>query len=165
MPASSPSPHWATRHDKDYWKKWFPADLISESFPGQFRNWFYSLLTMSTALENTEPFRANFTYATLMDEKGEEMHKSKGNAIEFEEGADKMGVDAMRWMYSGTNPRVQPLLRVRARRRDPPQAPHPPCGTSTPSSPPTPTSTAIHPTRPRLPSQSAPNSTAGSSPS
>ena len=92
------------RHDKDYWRKWFPADLISESFPGQFRNWFYSLLTMSTALENTEPFRANFTYATLMDEKGEEMHKSKGNAIEFEEGADKMGVDAMRWMYSGTNP-------------------------------------------------------------
>ncbi|MDE2715641.1 MAG: isoleucine--tRNA ligase [Chloroflexota bacterium] len=92
------------RHDKDYWKKWFPADLISESFPGQFRNWFYSLLTMSTALENTEPFRANFTYATLMDEKGDEMHKSKGNAIEFEEGADQMGVDAMRWMYSGTNP-------------------------------------------------------------
>ena len=24
------------RHDKDYWRKWFPADLISESFPGQF---------------------------------------------------------------------------------------------------------------------------------
>ena len=59
---------------------------------------------MSTALEDTEPFLANFTYATLMDEKGEEMHKSKGNAIEFEEGADKMGVDAMRWMYCGTNP-------------------------------------------------------------
>ena len=92
------------RNDKDYWRKWFPADLISESFPGQFRNWFYSLLTMSTALEDTQPFLANFTYATLMDEKGEEMHKSKGNAIEFEEGADKMGVDAMRWMYSGTNP-------------------------------------------------------------
>ena len=92
------------RNDKDYWRKWFPADLISESFPGQFRNWFYSLLTMSTALENTEPFRANFTYATLMDEKGEEMHKSKGNAIEFEEGADKMGVDAMRWMFCATNP-------------------------------------------------------------
>ena len=92
------------RNDKDYWRKWFPADLISESFPGQFRNWFYSLLTMSTALEDTEPFLANFTYATLMDEKGEEMHKSKGNAIEFEEGADKMGVDAMRWMYCGTNP-------------------------------------------------------------
>ena len=94
------------RHEdqKDHWREWFPADLVSESFPGQFRNWFYSLLTMSTALENIEPFRANFTYAILQDEKGEDMHKSKGNSIEFNEGADKMGVDAMRWMYSGTNP-------------------------------------------------------------
>ena len=92
------------RHDKDYWRQWFPADLISESFPGQFRNWFYSLLTMSTVLEDTEPFLTNFAFATLMDEKGEEMHKSKGNSIEFEEGADKMGVDSMRWMYCATNP-------------------------------------------------------------
>ena len=92
------------RHDKDYWHQWFPADLISESFPGQFRNWFYSLLTMSTVLEDTEPFLTNFAFATLMDEKGEEMHKSKGNSIEFEEGADKMGVDSMRWMYCATNP-------------------------------------------------------------
>ena len=92
------------RHDKDYWRQWFPADLISESFPGQFRNWFYSLLTMSTVLEDAEPFLTNFAFATLMDENGEEMHKSKGNSIEFEEGADKMGVDSMRWMYCATNP-------------------------------------------------------------
>ena len=92
------------RHDKDYWRQWFPADLISESFPGQFRNWFYSLLTMSAVLEDAEPFRTNFAYATLMDENGEEMHKSKGNSIEFEEGADKMGVDSMRWMYCAANP-------------------------------------------------------------
>ena len=30
------------RNDKKYWEDWFPADWISESFPGQFRNWFYS---------------------------------------------------------------------------------------------------------------------------
>lgn len=101
------------RHDRDGWRQWFPADLVSESFPGQFRNWFYSLLTMSTALENAEPFRTNFTYATLMDEKGAEMHKSKGNSIEFEEGADKMGVDAMRWMYCGTNPASNLLFGFR----------------------------------------------------
>ena len=39
------------RNDKKYWEDWFPADWISESFPGQFRNWFYSLLCMSTVLE------------------------------------------------------------------------------------------------------------------
>ncbi|MBI5465160.1 class I tRNA ligase family protein [Candidatus Gottesmanbacteria bacterium] len=32
------------------------------------------------------------------------MHKSLGNAIEFNEGADKIGVDVMRWMYVTQNP-------------------------------------------------------------
>ena len=92
------------RHERDYWKEWFPADWISESFPGQFRNWFYSLLTMGTVLENQEPFRTVFSYALMRDEKGEEMHKSRGNAIWFEDAADRMGVDAMRWVYTRTNP-------------------------------------------------------------
>ena len=92
------------RQDKDYWRQWFPADWISESFPGQFRNWFYSLLTMSTALENTEPFRSVFSYALMRDEKGEEMHKSKGNAIWFEDAAERMGVDSMRWLFARQNP-------------------------------------------------------------
>ena len=92
------------RHDRDDWSRWFPADLISESFPGQFRNWFYSLLTMSTVLENSEPCRAIFSYALVRDEKGEEMHKSKGNAIWFDEAAERMGVDAMRWLYVRHNP-------------------------------------------------------------
>ena len=87
------------RNDREHWRDWFPADWISESFPGQFRNWFYSLLAMSATLEETEPFKACFTYALLRDEHGAEMHKSKGNAIWFEDAADKMGVDVMRWMY------------------------------------------------------------------
>ncbi len=92
------------RHDKTSWNEWFPADWVSESFPGQFRNWFYSLLAMSTVLENTEPFKAVFTYALVRDEHGEEMHKSKGNSILFDDAADRMGVDVMRWMYLRQNP-------------------------------------------------------------
>jgi isoleucyl-tRNA synthetase len=92
------------RTKPDFWREWFPADWISESFPGQFRNWFYSLLTMSTVLENSEPFRTVFSYALMRDEKGEEMHKSKGNAIWFEEAAERMGVDSMRWLYARHNP-------------------------------------------------------------
>ena len=92
------------RHDQDYWRKWFPADWISESFPGQFRNWFYSLLTMSTVLESTAPFRSVFSYALMRDDQGEEMHKSKGNAIWFEDAAERMGVDAMRWVFLRQNP-------------------------------------------------------------
>ncbi len=90
--------------NREYWKEWFPADLISESFPGQFRNWFYSLLAMSTILERRAPFRHIFTYATLLAEDGRPMHKSWGNAIEFNEAADRMGVDVMRWMYCDHKP-------------------------------------------------------------
>jgi isoleucyl-tRNA synthetase len=90
--------------DPEYWQKWFPADLISESFPGQFRNWFYSLLAMSTILERKAPFRNVFSYATLLGEDGRAMHKSWGNSIEFNEAADEMGVDVMRWLYCSHRP-------------------------------------------------------------
>ena len=92
------------RKDREYWRKWFPADWITESFPGQFRNWFYSLLTMSTVLEGREPTRTVHSYALMRDEHGDEMHKSKGNAIWFEDAAERMGADAMRWLYSRHNP-------------------------------------------------------------
>src|SRR5258706_11828431 len=32
------------------------------------------------------------------------MYKSWGNAIEFDEAADRMGVDVMRWMYARARP-------------------------------------------------------------
>ena len=88
---------------QEYWKKWHPADLILESFPGQFKNWFYSLIAMGTVLENTNPFETVLGYASVRDEKGEEMHKSKGNAIWFDEAAEKMGVDTMRLTYASAN--------------------------------------------------------------
>ena len=90
--------------NKKYWKKWFPAELVCESFPGQFKNWFYSIIAMSTVLENTNPVKTIFGYATVHDEKDEEMHKSKGNAIWFDEAVEKIGADPMRWMYSRQNP-------------------------------------------------------------
>ena len=90
--------------DRDYWKKWMPADLVLECFPGQFRNWFYALLSMSTMMENTPPFKTLLGHALVRDEKGQEMHKSTGNAIWFEEAAERMGVDIMRWIYCNHNP-------------------------------------------------------------
>lgn len=92
------------RTDRKYWEEWFPADWISESFPGQFRNWFYSLLAMATVMERRPPFLHNFGYATLLAEDGSEMHKSAGNMIEFNEAADKMGVDVMRWLFCNHRP-------------------------------------------------------------
>jgi len=92
------------RADQEYWKTWYPADWISESFPGQFRNWFYSLLAMATVIDRSPPFLQNFGYATLLAEDGRPMHKSWGNSIEFNEAADRMGVDVMRWLYCNHKP-------------------------------------------------------------
>ncbi len=90
--------------DKTYWHKWFPADFISESLPGQFRNWFYAILAMSTVMEKKPPFRVLQGYASLFDEQGAEMHKSKGNAIWSDDAAEKIGADVMRWMFAKHNP-------------------------------------------------------------
>ena len=93
---------WNT--DRDYWREWYPADWISESFPGQFRNWFYALLAESTVMTGTAPMRTLFAYALVLDEQGEEMSKSKGNSIPFDEAAEHIGADVMRWMYASANP-------------------------------------------------------------
>ena len=77
---------------------------MSESFPGQFRNWFYSLLAQSAAFTGERPFKNLFSYALLYAEDGREMHKSWGNAIWFDDGVEKMGADTMRWLYAGCNP-------------------------------------------------------------
>lgn len=90
--------------DKEYWKQWFPADFITESFPGQFKNWFYSLIAMSTVLEKTNSFKRVLGFASMLGEDSRPMHKSWGNAIEFNEGAGKIGVDVMRWMFAIHNP-------------------------------------------------------------
>jgi isoleucyl-tRNA synthetase len=90
--------------DREYWKKWFPADFITECFPGQFRNWFYAMLAMSTMMEQKAPFKVLLGHALVRDEKGEEMHKSRGNSIPFEDAAEKMSADLVRWMFSRHNP-------------------------------------------------------------
>jgi len=40
----------------------------------------------------------------MVGEDGRPMHKSWGNMVEFTEGADKIGVDVMRWMFATHNP-------------------------------------------------------------
>jgi isoleucyl-tRNA synthetase len=108
-------------------EEWFPADFITESFPGQFKNWFYALIAMSTALKSErpvsnfklpvggsqssekdsfKPFRTVLGFGTVRDEKGQEMHKSKGNSIEFNSAAEEIGAESMRWQYVTANPEL-----------------------------------------------------------
>ena len=90
--------------DPDYWAKWFPADFVVECFPGQFRNWFYSLLAMSAMLSDREPFRVLLGHALVRDARGHEMHKSAGNAIAFDDAAEILGAEVMRFLYASQNP-------------------------------------------------------------
>ena len=99
-------------HDREEWQKWYPADLVTECFPGQFRNWFYSMLSLSTMMrydeaenaEDKKPFRTLLGHRLVQNEQGKPMHKSDGTAIWFEEAAEQLGVDTMRWMYLAQNP-------------------------------------------------------------
>jgi len=90
--------------NKKYWSRWFPADLISESMPGQCRGWFNALYWASVAITGKAPFKALFGYETLKDEQGNEMHKSKGNVIWFDEAVEKIGADTMRLLYCLQDP-------------------------------------------------------------
>lgn len=92
--------------DPATWKTWYPADLVTECFPGQFRNWFYSLLSLATMMDGSPPFRTLLGHRLVMDEDGQAMHKSDGTAIWFEEAAEQLGVDTLRWMYLAQNPAV-----------------------------------------------------------
>ncbi len=89
---------------REHWEQWFPAELVLECFPGQFRNWFYALLAMSTMMEQRAPFKTLLGHALVRDEYGEEMHKSAGNAIEFNEAAETIGAETMRYIFAGQNP-------------------------------------------------------------
>jgi isoleucyl-tRNA synthetase len=94
------------------WNEWYPADFVTECFPGQFRNWFYAMLSMSTMMRYDEtddaaekkPFKTLLGHRLVMNEEGQPMHKSDGTAIWFEEAAEQLGVDTIRWMYLAQNP-------------------------------------------------------------
>lgn len=81
------------------WQRWFPAHFITE-MREQVRLWFYSMLFMSVTLENRTPYLSVLTYEEMRDEKGNPFSKSGGNAIPFDEAAEKMGADPMRWLYA-----------------------------------------------------------------
>jgi isoleucyl-tRNA synthetase len=89
--------------DHAYWETWFPADWVSESRE-QIRLWFYSQSFMAVTLDGRSPYRAVLTYERVRDEHGEEMHKSKGNAIAADEAFERMGADIIRWVFCAQVP-------------------------------------------------------------
>ena len=88
--------------DKEYWKSYFPAEYVIE-MKEQIRLWFYSLLFMSTVLEDVAPYEQVGTHGMVVNEDGKRFSKT-GFMIRFDEAAEIIGADASRYVYLSTPP-------------------------------------------------------------
>ena len=84
--------------NKELFEQRFPAQFISEAVD-QTRGWFYSLLAESTLLFNKAAYENVIVLGLVLDENGEKMSKSKGNAVDPFEALATMGADAIRWYF------------------------------------------------------------------
>ncbi|TGY40757.1 isoleucine--tRNA ligase [Clostridium sartagoforme] len=84
--------------NKELFEENFPAQFISEAVD-QTRGWFYTLLAISTAIFDRNPFENCIVLGHVLDKKGLKMSKSKGNVVDPFEVLDSQGADATRWHF------------------------------------------------------------------
>ena len=84
--------------NKELLEQQLPASFISEAVD-QTRGWFYSLHAESTLLFNKPAFTNVIVMGLVLDENGNKMSKSKGNAVDPMEALDTFGADAIRWYF------------------------------------------------------------------
>lgn len=84
--------------NKELFETQFPADFICEGVD-QTRGWFYSLLAISTLIFNKAPFKNVIVIGHVLDENGQKMSKSKGNAVDPFKVLQTYGADAIRWYF------------------------------------------------------------------
>lgn len=85
--------------DRKEWEKNFPAEWVTEMHE-QVRLWFYSMLFMSTVLEDRAPYERVVTNSAVVAEDGSKFSKT-GFMIKFDEAAEKIGADTVRYLYAG----------------------------------------------------------------
>jgi len=85
--------------NKEKFEENFPADFISEAVD-QTRGWFYSLLAISTLIFGKSSFKNCIVLGHVLDEDGQKMSKSKGNAVDPLDALSMHGADAIRWYFS-----------------------------------------------------------------
>jgi isoleucyl-tRNA synthetase len=90
-------------------REWFdshaPADFIVE-YVSQTRGWFYTLMVLSTALFDREPFKNCICHGVVQDEEGKKLSKRLKNYPDPDEVFATHGSDALRWFLCSS-----PVLR------------------------------------------------------
>jgi len=81
--------------NQEVFQRSYPADFISEAVD-QTRGWFYSLLAISTLLNDREPFRNVVVLGHVLDRNGKKMSKSLGNAVDPFKTVAEYGADPVR---------------------------------------------------------------------
>jgi isoleucyl-tRNA synthetase len=99
----------------------YPADYITEAVD-QTRGWFYSLLALSTLVAGEPSYKNVICLGLVLDEQGEKMSKSKGNAADPWLVLQEQGADALRWYLftsapAGSNRRFSSSLVQESLRR------------------------------------------------
>ena len=84
--------------NKELFEQNYPAQVISEAVD-QTRGWFYTLLAISTAIFDRNPFENCIVLGHVLDKKGLKMSKSKGNVVDPFDVLDAQGADATRWHF------------------------------------------------------------------
>ncbi|MDP4163822.1 MAG: isoleucine--tRNA ligase, partial [Bacillota bacterium] len=82
--------------NNELFQKQFPADVVIEGID-QTRGWFYSLLAVSMLYTGKAPYKNVLATGHVLDEHGQKMSKSKGNALDPMELIHSFGADALRW--------------------------------------------------------------------
>jgi isoleucyl-tRNA synthetase len=90
--------HHAPFENLERYERSFPADFVCEALD-QTRGWFYSLIAISTLLNDCAPYRNAVCLGLLVDGEGQKMSKSKGNVVVPWEVIDRFGADAFRWYF------------------------------------------------------------------
>jgi isoleucyl-tRNA synthetase len=87
--------------DRERFQKFYPAEWVTE-MREQVRLWFYSMLYMSVTLFDRAPYDRVLSYESVVSEDRRKFSKT-GYMIAFEDAAEEMGVDVMRYLFARAN--------------------------------------------------------------
>ena len=89
--------------NREAFERNYPADFIAEGVD-QTRGWFYTLHAIATLVTGQAAFKNCVVNGLVLDEKGEKMSKTKGNAVDPFKMISSHGADRVRWYLMSNSP-------------------------------------------------------------